>query len=244
MAINEPQDVAFASSLLVDKVVRTFTGSYNAATDLTARNYTFAGLPQTAYFYRIAHGLTRPVFCELITSSDGGVIYTDGGNSSASVGHIAFADSTYIYIYHSILAPGVGTINYKVWCSWIDDYDATNPLIETISYTDQPIEFDSRENFQKIFTQEVLTFSPGTFGTTETQNIIHSLGYNPNVKVFFEAFSGEIWPLNAGGNSNIFLLDDSQDECYITITSNLISVSLDKYSNASKRAWLRVYYDD
>lgn len=245
MAIAEPQNVAFSSFSGIDKVVRTFTGSYNAATDLTSRNYTSGGSPLTAYFYRIPHGLTRPVFCELITSDDGGTYYVDGGNSSGGIGHIAFSDSTYIYIFHSIISPGTGTINYKVWCSWIDDYDGTNPSIETISYTDQPIEFDSRENFQKLaMPQQLLTFSAGTFGSTETQNVIHTLGYTPNTKVFFEAFSGEVWPLNAGGTSNIFRIDDSQDEAYISITSSLVSVSMDRFSNTSKRAWVRVFYDD
>lgn len=232
MAIVDTSEVAFSSSFAVDKVVRIFTGSYNAATDVITRAGTF-----TAYCYRIAHGLPRPVACDIITSTDGGTTWNDGGTTN---GKVAFSDSTYIYILDSIAALGAGTVQYKVWCSWIDDYDSTNPLIDVISYDDQPVQFDSRLNYQKVFANGVASFTPGTFGSQQTNVITHSLGYTPNSKVFFEAFSGEVWPLNAGGQ---FQYDNAQDECELFIYTNRIEITMSRYSNSNRRAWYRIYYD-
>lgn len=226
-------NVAFASPKPVDKIVRVFTGTYNAATDLTAR----VGTIDTAYVYKIAHGLTRPVTCEIITSTNGGSTYVDGG---ANNGKIAFSDNTYVYILNSLSAPGVDSVVYKVYCSWIDDYDTTNPAIEAVQYTTVPTQFDSRLNYQKISDQNVLNFSAGTFGSIETKTVLHPLGYAPNAKVFFEAFPNEVWPLNA---SSQFQYDFAQDECTLSIYSDRIDINMFRFSNAAKRAWYKVYYD-
>lgn len=219
----------------VDKIVRIFSGSYNRATDVTGRTFTLSGFPTTTYFYRIAHGLGRPVACEMIDSEDGGTSYYDGG-----IRRIAVSDSTYIYIFDSIAAPGAGTVNYKVWCNWIDDYDSTNPSIEAISYTTVPTQYDSRENYQKVYDQNVLTFSPGTFASDETQIVTHDLGTNPNAKVWYEAFSGEVWPLNAAG---FFQVSDTQEEAELFITSVNIRITMYRRSNQNRRAWYKIYYD-
>lgn len=236
--LNNLDNVAFASPKPVDKIVRVFTGSYDRATQVTGRTYTNVGFPLNVYFYRIAHGLGRPVACEMIDSEDGGVGYYDGG-----IRRIAPSDSTYIYIFDSVGAPGAGTVNYKVWCSWIDDYDTSNPTIDTVTYSSNPTQFDSRENYQKIADQDVLNFSPGTFGAEETKTVIHDLGYAPNAKVYFEAFANEVWPLNAGGVNNLFLVDDFQEEAELRITNTEIEVKMGRYSNSVRRAWYRIYYD-
>ena len=233
MSFLNPTATAFISQKPIDKIVRIFTGTYNAATDLIAR----VGTLDTAYVYRIAHGLPRPVACEMIASTNGGAVYTDGGSTG---GRIAFSDSTYVYIVNSLSLPGADVVTYKVWCSWIDDYDTTNPFITAQSYTSVPTQFDSRLNYQKIFDQNVLNFTPGTFGSAETKTVTHTLGYTPNAKVFFEAFPNEVWPLNAGQQ---FTYDGAQDECRLSIYSDRIDVSMDRFSNAAKRAWYRIYYD-
>lgn len=236
--VSNINHVSFASPYSVDKIVRIFTGSYNRASDVVARSYTLAGSPYTAYFYRIAHGLTRPLACEMIDSIDGELTYRDAG-----IDRIALSDSTYIYIFDAQGSKGVGTVNYKVWGSWIDDYDATNPLVSTITYSSRPIQFDSRVNYQKIFDQNVLNFTAGTFGASETQSVGHPFSYTPNAKVWFEAFTGEVWPLNAGGLSNPFNVDDSQDECQLFIDSDSVDIKMLKFSGVARRAWYKVYYD-
>lgn len=236
MSFLNPTRAAFISAQPMDKIVRVFTGSYNAATETIGRTYTSAGFPYTAYFYRIPHGLPRPVACEMIASTDGGATFVDGG-----IERIAFSDSTYVYVFDSAGSRGAGTVQYKVWCSWIDNYDTSNPLITTQSYSSVPIQFDSRANYQKIAKQDVLSFSPGTFGSTETKTVVHDLSYAPNVKVFFEAFSGEVWPLNAG--QSLFLVDDAQEECALSIGTTDINVTMYRRSNSARRAWYRIYYD-
>lgn len=236
--VNDINDISYSSEFSIDKIVRIFTGSYNRATDVTTRVYTFAGSPYNVYVYRIAHGLTRPLACEIIDSEDGGTTYFDGG-----IRRIAFSDSTYIYIFDAQGSAGVGTVNYKVWGSWIDDYDATNPQVNTISYTNLQTQFDSRVNYQKIFNNAALSFTAGTLGATETQSIIHPFSYTPNAKVWFEAFTGQVWPLNAGGVSNLFNVDDSQDECQLFIDSDSVDIKMIKFSGLARRAWPKAYYD-
>lgn len=214
--------VAFLSSLNLDKIVRVYEGTYNRATDPVLHN--------DGYFYRIEHDLPRPVFCELM-SSTGGITYDRTS--------IAMSDSDYVYIFDGFV-PDVGTVYYKVICSWIDNYDSSNPSIESIMYRDKPFSLDSRLNYQKIYNQDVLTFN-----SSSTQTVLHELGYIPNAKGFFEPFPGEVWPLNSGGVSNPFLIDPAtQLEGYIEIYSDRISVNVLGGTNFPARVWYRIYYDD
>lgn len=233
--VTNINDVSFYSGHAIDKIVRVYTGTYNSATDLTAR----VGDIDTAYVYRIPHNIGRPMFCELITSLDGGTTYTDGG-----LDRLVFCDADYIYIFNSLSAPGTDVVTYKVWCSWIDNYDTTNPAIDVQNYNSLPTQFDSRVNYQKVYDQNVLDYSAGTFGSTQTQSIIHPLGYVPNAKVFFEAFPNEVWTLNAGGASNPYNYSSTQDECTLEIYTDRIDVKMFRYSNTAKRAWYRIFYDE
>lgn len=235
MAIaDNVNDVSFYSGYKVDKIVRIFSGTYNRATDMTTRVYSIGNVQ----VYRIAHGLTRPVACEMIDSEDGGTTYFDGG-----IRRVAFSDSTYVYIFDKVGAVGAGTVNYKVWCSWIDDYDTSNPYVTPAQYTDTKTQFDSRLNYQKIYTAPELSFTAGVFGATETQSIAHPFAYTPNAKVWFEAFPGEVWSLNSGGASNPFLVDNAQNLGEIFIDSNSVDVKMFKFSNTTIRAWVKVFYD-
>jgi hypothetical protein len=220
--------IAFASSFNVDKLVRVFTGSYNGATQTVQRGGAFG-----PYCFSFSHGLNRPLACELLFSTDGGTTWQDGGSSK-----IAFSTSTTIYIFHDYAATA-GTVLYKVYGSWIDDYDATNPSITPISYTDVKTQFDSRLNYQKIARQGVANFT-----STGTTNIIHSLGYTPNAKAFYEAFSGEVWPANAGGSANLFLYDfANQDELEVNMTTSLMNLVYTKVSAGTRKVWYKVFYD-
>ena len=130
-----------------------------------------------------------------------------------------------------------------MFCSWIDNYDTTNPEITAVTYPDNNVLFDSRANLNKVAFQDELTYSPGTFGASEVLTVTHSLGYAPNVKVFFEPFAGEVWQMNTGGTGNGFLYNAAQDECQAEIFANTLSITAFKYSNATRRVWYRIYYD-
>jgi hypothetical protein len=229
--VDNYADVAFASEYAIDKIVGVFTGSFNAATQTSV----IAGY---LYQYSFAHAFKRPVFCELLWSTDG-VTYADGGSGIlSSTQGIAYADSSNIYVTTGL---NVGTIYYKVLCSWIDDFDTTDPLITPVLNTTSNFYFDTRSNYQKIYHQDVGTVT----GISGTVNYIHGLGRRPNFKVFFESVTGQVWPAIAGGVNDFFLYDPSlQYECAATITSSTLSMALQGgASSVSARVWFRIYLD-
>ena len=228
----------FTSEHDIDKIVRIYTGSFAFPSQTVTRS----GGISTINIFTIAHGLGRPVACEMQWSLDQ-VNWVDNGSQDSSFrGSLAYSDSTNIYII-SPLAVGSGTVYYRVWCSWINNYDTSNPSVEVATYPDTPLVFDTRLNFQKISNQDVLTFSAGTFGSPQNITVNHNFNFTPNAKVWFEPFAGEVWPLNSGGLSNPFLFDFSQDECELRITSTNIEVRYKRFSNAIRRAWFKIYYD-
>lgn len=227
----------FSSEHDIDKIVRIYSGSFAYPSQTTVR----AGSIFNIDVFTIAHNLGRPVACEMQWSLDG-VTWIDNGSQDDSFrGSLAYSDSNNVYIISPLFT--AGTVYYRVWCSWINDYDNSNPLIDVFTYSDTPLLFDSRLNLQKIYDQGVLTFSPGTFGSPEIINVPHTFNYTPNAKVWFEAFAGEVWPLNSGGSSNLFNFDGSQDECELRIDSSKIEVRYKRFSNATRRAWYKIYYD-
>jgi len=237
---SNAKDLMFFSGFTVDKIVRVYTGSYKIPTNTITRDYGFLG---TQELFRIPHDLGRPVATDLQWSIDN-VNWREGGvydNTLFTMG--TFSDKDYIYIIAPYVSSSASTFYYRVYCRWIDDFDNTNPSITAISYNSQPIQFDSRKNFQKAYEMGVINFTAGTGGATQTVSVPHTLGYAPNAKVWVESFKDEVWLLNGGGLSNLFNVSLNQDEYELTITNSDISVKIFKYSNQARRAWYRIYYD-
>lgn len=228
---------AFSSQDSIDKIVNVWQSSYNKATQTTTRTEPFAGI---VYAYAISHGLTRPVFPHLVWSEDNSNWVDGGGTLPNGNSAIAISDSTNIYI---ITTSNSGTMYYKILGAWIDNYDGSNPLVPELSNGTNKAIFDSRANYQKIYSQGVDTYSAGTFGSEYIVSIAHPLGYIPNAKAWFEPILGEVWPLIAGGATNPFLYSFSQDEAYMTITSSFVNINVIRYSNASRRVWYKIYRD-
>lgn len=236
----DSKNLVFFSNLTIDKIVRVFTGFYKIPDNTTTKNYGFLGDQE---LFVIPHNLGRPVATDLQWSIDNSN-WLEGGvynNTLFTMG--SFSDSTNVYIIAPNVLSSATTFYYRIFCRWIDDFDNTNPSIESISYNTQPIQFDSRANFQKAYEMGVMNFTAGTFGATQTVSVAHNLGYAPNVKVWVESFANEVWLLNGGGLSNLFNVSLSQDEYELTITDSNISVKIFKYSNQPRRAWYRIYYD-
>jgi len=230
------QDVAFTSEYNIDKVVGVWEGNFDKATDTETRT----GGIGSIYVYKIVHGQDRPVFTDLLWSEDGNN-WVDGGSSlSGGNTSISFSDSENIYI---VASSASGTQWFKIIAFWINEYDSTNPLVEAVTPDIKDRLLDGDDNYQKILLDVSSTYSPGTFSTPETVSIPHSLGYIPNAKAYFEPFSGEVWPLNAGGISNYFLYDFAQDEAYMKIYSDRVDVEVNKYSNDTRKVWVKVYLD-
>lgn len=235
--VDNIDTISSASKYPVDKIVGVYEGSFNNSSDTTTRS----GAAGSIKVFSIAHGFTRPVFTHLLFSDDNSN-WADGGSTASTGGtSIAFSDSSNVYI---VAAKSTGTTYYKVILEWIDNYDSSNPSVDSFTADNKPFQFDSRANYQKIYEQGTTTYSPGTFGSTGVVTITHSLGYIPNAKVFFEPISGEVWPLVAGGASNPFTYSFTQDEGYMQIYSNRVDVTVLRFSNATRNIWYRIYLDE
>jgi hypothetical protein len=229
--ISNKSNVSFATELPIDKIVGVYVGGYENSQTTTLGGF--------LYQYAIPHGFGRPVFCDLLWSIDG-VNYADGGSGLISGNSgVAYSDSNNIYVTTTYNA---GSIQYKVIATWIDYYDTSDPAISPELSTVNNFYFDSRKNYQKIYQQGSETVS----GTSGSFSRVYSLDFNPNVKVFFEAFPGQVWPSIGGGLSNPFLYDFAlQYECETTNTSSSLTVTLSGGgSSVSSKAWYRVYLDD
>jgi hypothetical protein len=230
--ISNANNVAFASAYDIDKIVGVWEGSFNRAADVITRTGDLGDI----YLYRIAHGFTRPVFVDLLWRITGD--WTDGGSADVPGDtSIAFADSTYVYIVSSVFVAAVGTMEYKIIATWINEYDATNPSVDSFLSPNKEINFDSRENYQKVYLQDNLTFN-----ADGTQTVTHALNRKANFRVFCEAIAGEVWPAYAGGASNPFLYDSSLTECEPYIDTSALSVELINVT-APKRAWYKIFLD-
>lgn len=222
------RDVAFASDLVTDKIVGVYEGSFSLPTSLIS-----GYISHTSF----SHGFTRPVFVKLLWSSNNST-WNDGGGGNEG---IAFSTSSDIHIYTTRSS---GTFYYRVIAFWIDNYDSTNPGVPPTVGSSSNYHFDSRLNYQKIYSQGSYSDSFSSGATTET--ISHGLGYTPNVRVYIEALSGEVWPANFGGASNFWLYDFSnQLECDYEIDNSEVRINV--YGTASsptRDIWYIIYYDE
>lgn len=240
-------NVAYTTFFDAEKVVKTFTGSFKYTTSTTTISYTLAGFANNQQAYRIVHGFTRPVFVELQWSLDN-VNWSVGGASAYNSNDFAigFSDSTYIYILMPYFTGSAGdNVYYKVVCSWITDYDDTNPDVPPFaeipdSYTQV---FSSRSLFPPVVQQGTISLSTTSGAYTDvTGKITHNLGYAPNYKAFVESFSGQVWPLNFGGSGNPYNVDDNQVEAQVfTSTTDMTVDMYTKSANGTRKVWYLLY---
>ncbi len=229
MSLTNQQNIAFSTSYQTDKIVGVYSGSFDTNTAPQLGGY--------IAYTTVAHGLTRPVFTKLQTSSDG-TNWQDG--NSANQYAISYSTTTHIYV---LSAASVGTIYYRVVAFWIDDYDTTNPLVPPTVGSTSNITFDSRLNYQKVAFQGVLTIPAATLAVTNT--ITHNLGYKPTVRVYNEMKTGEVWLANYGGGiSNYWVYDLAMVEADVSVTdTTLVIDSYGGITSPATRVWYVVYYD-
>lgn len=239
--------VAYNTVYPTDKIVFTESGSFLHTTDTQTRTYDNFGFPFDVERYRIRHGFDRPVFVECLWSRNSGTQYQPaGGNSDGSSNYvIAYSDSTYVYIECSGGITSGQRVYYQLICSWIQEYDTTNPSVEP--FTNLPTTytqvFNSRSVIPSIVKEGVLQLSTtsGTF-TNVLGTIAHNLGYTPSPKVYFEAFDGEVWPMNYGGNQNPYLIDTDQAECNCFVDDTTLTINaIIKSGNGVRNFWYKLY---
>ena len=231
------EHTSFTSNVFTDKIVGLWEGSFNKATQTTARTSAFLS---TLYVHAIPHNFGRPAFPSLLWSNNGGTNWYDGGSLVGGEAVIAFSSSNNMYIAST---SNSGNIVYRLVADWINEYDYSDPLVDEFIPQSKHTNFDSRANYQKVSTLGTETYPPGQFSSQITIPIYHGLGYIPNAKVFFESVENELWPIHAGGASNPFLYSSTQDEATMSIGASSVSVNVFRSSNQTRRIWYKVYYD-
>lgn len=216
----------------IDKIVGIYEGTFDAGSQTTKLTYTFASSPYNVWVYEIPHPFGRPVFCELLTSTDGNLYYN---NLS-----IAWSDSTTLYIYAGQGSAPSGTVYYRLIASWITGYNNLTPAITPVIQGTSGLYYSSVANQQKIYQQNVVSLTNNT-----TTSVNHNLGYYPNCKVFMECFSGQVWPCHTGGTNDTFLFADAENTGYFSITTSQLNLYCDQNASSfgASRFWYRIYTD-
>lgn len=241
----------FATNKPIDKVVGIFEGSFSLdysgkpTDDLILEYNPYGGDAWADFYYKIPHNFTRPVFCEMLISTDNGDTWlfneTIDYNTNSLAQFSVSSDSNNIKIHVDNF--GVAKAYYKVICYWIDDYDTTNPAINIINQSSKTKIFDTRSNYRRLYTQEELTFT-NTVASEEVQfTVNHNLGYIPMVNLFTEYRSGEI---KISSDILTHSLDGRTLNTRYKIDNN--KVIIDCYSPSDtiinpRRMWLRIYED-
>lgn len=218
------KDFSSNSRYDTDKVVFADSGSVSIAS--LPAEYD-SGFGYVIKRLAIPHGMPRPVLPEFRFSLDGGTSWEIGGSGTDS---IAYCTDTDIVL---LIQDGVtGTYTYEVFGIWINEYDDTNPLVESVT-VDSNTYFDSRKNYRKIIDQDTLTISP-------SDTVYHGLEYFPAYSVYFESRPGEIWQEHAGGIRNPWNFDFSMAQCISHIGTNLLTIDC---GAGTVTVWYRIYAD-
>lgn len=225
--LDHVDDIAFSTAFLTDKICGIFTGSFAGASTTVLSPGGFM------YQFIIPHSFTRPVMCDTLIS-------TDGGASFDPLGAITYSDSSDLYI--NVLDNTLHYV-YKVVCTWIDNYDNTNPLVPAALSSTTGATFDTRYNYQKILQSDVLTLT----SANSSVNVPYSNSGNlSNYKVFFESLPGQVWPMINGGSQDPWLNDTAHQweiDPAVNDTELQIFYSGGASAASSFRAWYRIYWD-
>lgn len=241
------QKVGFTSLYNTEKIVKVFEGTFEYDVDTTSRAFDFA----TAEVYLIPHGFTRPVFTELFWSLNDVEYYVGGGLADIddTAFAISYSDSDNVGImvlpYSAPIASGT-VIYYKVVCGWINDYDDTDPMIE--AFSDFPdtyrLNFNSRYQTSTIATEGKFTLTTASGTVTDVfDSEEHGLNYTPIIKCYYNAFPGEVWPLNYGGAKNPYLVDASDQVeglAFVDATSVTVDAVM-KAGSGEVNFWYMLY---
>lgn len=196
--IDNVQDVHFASSLDIDKIIGTYTGSFTlnsptaGNTNTVTTNIT-TNINDTTLFtgiYSLDNGVSwNPFYTRKnhVESADPAVnpqgestVYGEStagtfkviGKNTANLSATVFYDFTVLYKVALIAKSNQGTIEPQ-------------PLGADII-------FDTRLNYQKIAVDNITA----TSGSNQTTTVNHNLDYIPRVRVFIESSSGTLAALD------------------------------------------------
>lgn len=231
--LDNVRDVAFSSSLEVDKIIGTYEGSFTLSSPSAGNTNTetvaiTTNIPETTFF-------------QGIWSKDGG---TTWNSFSTRIEHVERTSAAVNPQGESYVWGKSESNKFTVIGENTANFSATQLYNLTISYkvaliakpnqgdiTPQPIGsnvwFDSRNNYQKIATDNI----QATSGLNQTVTVNHGLGYVPVVRVFREA-AGVLELLETKVSSVSF----------IKVTTSSVTTSISGSFTGS--IYTRVYYDE
>jgi len=227
-------DIAFSTAFTTDKICGIYTDTV-AGSAMTLKSG--GGIGTDLYQKIIPHPFTRPVECDTIVSTDGGATF----NPTEA---LTYSDSSNIYF--SVI-DNTKTYLYKIVCTWIDDYDTSNPLVAPVLQTTDSIYFDSRKNYRKVLKTGVATLNNPGAGISQIFPVAYSNnGLFSSFKVYFESKPNEVWPLINGGAQDVWLNDVAHQYEMNAGASNsqlLLEYIGASASAATFRAWYKIYYE-
>lgn len=238
--IKNVANINYSTAFATDKICGVLSNTFTASTFNT-------GSPAYLYQYTLPHNLTRPSFMDGIFSLNNST-FVPNGQSDGTNSYFVYSDSSNYYI---LTTANSGLVYYKIVSTWVDNYDATNPLITpvfnaTLPSVNNTTYFDSRSNYQKILTSNVVTLNNPGAGNTGTYTVAHNLGYTPNFKIHFESLPNQVWPTINGGTKDLWLYDPAhQYEVYGVVDNTNLTITYSGGSTSAStfRTWYRIYYD-
>lgn len=249
--LDHVQDVAFSSSIPTDLILGTYTGSVVAPAP--------AAIPftKTSTSVTISTSIAEKTFFQGIFSTDGGVTWIDfNGQIPNNTNPATVALQTQMMYGRSVAGSLILTAdNYSYFNGFITTVAAYTFLYKVVIFAspDQgdvtaqnvinPLNFDSRYNYQKISRDSVFPFSFPAGGTSSA-NIVHNLGYIPKVRSFVDNFSylpGNISLYDFGYFMSEYLIF----QMYISTTT--LTYFIDNTAGVSPitgTLYTRIYYDN
>jgi len=228
----------FLSSLEVDKILGTYTGSF------TSTQPSATPPAKTTVTESITTNIADTTFFQGIFSIDGGTTWNDFGYNKFPLQVFGLSQSGTFKIIainsHSFINPGSDsayTVSYKVALIAKPSQGTISPQpIGSISF------FKSSLNYQKILSDTSQNASVAS-GSTGTLTFNHTLGAIPKVRSFIEGSN----PGFGTGMYELCTMDNYGIGCInVTESTSSVLVNIDNTPYAGTIAgavYMRIYYD-
>lgn len=250
------RNMLFTTKYPPDKIVGdTLTGSFEAAAS------SFAGLGFRTH-RAIPHTFGVPVFLQMSYSLDGGATWQDQhvpvpdlSTPSSPVFQTVevgcYSTNTDIVMVASNYTTSTETISFRIVPIW---NDRQSQVIVVNRSQSANFIFSTQYSLPKIYLddQDTLAVAVSSGGPPPSPSDLplatHDLGFVPNVRVWYEPVSGELWPLspnqysNLDGGSGTML--DVFGRAYATTTELRVELYNFGASEASVPVHYRVYCDE
>lgn len=104
--------------------------------------------------------------------------------------------------------------------------------------------FDSRLNYQKVFLNDSVTLTVADPNQRASTTITHSLGYIPNVRVWYTDANGDIATANADAGNFLYPVTTifKNRFCYYTVTTTGLTLYFDRGITSGTTQTATIYY--